>query len=241
MTSISDSKASQGIDIRLALDILSQRSGEEHAAHSATLDYCGNHASEEKRELGQVIDLNPQEESLAEEQENLKAQQEELNIEREKRRSELQTTVDSMSVREQLQAVLEAQQQRVQAYQQYNKGLDSVLRTRNLSLYPQICADATAHFAVVSDTLSCLHKSLARGKEHQDLAELVQNLQKHEKDKLNFTAALHLERIRESQGGEERVLSLMRQGILSLEQKIIACMEAVTEVLEEIQCALIDK
>jgi hypothetical protein len=244
MSSTSENMSSQGIDVQRALEILSQRSADDsthsHSEHQHTIG-CVHHASEATQSLGQQIDLNPQERSFYEEEASVKAQQRQLNEEREKRQAELHAKLEAMPVRELVQAVLEAQQQRVQTYRTYDTGLDAILGSRNLSTYPQICAEATAQFAVISDTISGIQTCLASTKKRQDLAKLIRDLQQQEKEKLSLSAALHLERIRESQGGEERVLALMRQGIQSLEQKIGACMEMVSEVIEELQSALIDE
>lgn len=227
-----------GIDIRQALEILSQRSTNDGSA-AETQGKCTcsiHHAPKVTQELGQILRLNPQDEQ--EELQDMAAQKFSLRVEREERRKALEAKLEEMSLHDLVQAVLEAQQQRVRIYQQYNSGLDYLLETKNLSNYPRICTDATAHFAVISDTINCIEAQLASTKKNRELASLVRNLQLHEKEKLNFSAALHLERIRESQERENRVLVLVRQGIQVLELKIAACMKAVNDIIEELQCSL---
>jgi hypothetical protein len=230
----------EGIDVRLALEILSQRSPEDHARGADGA--CSHKASEQHKALGQVIDLNPQEqEDINKRRELLEIEQNELAAEREKRLVEMKDKLLHMSVRELLLAVLEAQQQRVQTYHSYNSSLDAILCTRNLTTYPQLCAEATAQFAVVSSTILSIHSCLATNKTRRDLATLVHNLQQLEKEKLNLSAALHLERIRESQGAEKQILDLIQEGIQSLENKISTCEDGVNLAIEELQCALADE
>ncbi|GKY94213.1 hypothetical protein MPSEU_000387200 [Mayamaea pseudoterrestris] len=242
MSTEDGNQSSREIDVQLALEILSQRSGGDVAHHhGAAAAPCAHHAADETQALGQVIDLNPQEQSINEEKEDLETQQAVLDQERDRKRAELEAKLQNMTDKELVQAVLEAQQQRVQTYRSFNNGLDSILSsTGSLSRYPQVCAEATAQFAVVSDTINGIQTRLASIKKRQDLAKLVSSLQQQEKEKLNLTAALHLERIRESQGGDERDLALLAQGIQSLERKIGSGMEAVNEIIEELQCVLID-
>jgi hypothetical protein len=230
--------SSQGIDVRLALEILSLRSPENHD-HGDEADACRHHASSETQSLGQVINIAPSEDiSIQEETKDLIEQQNLLKEEREKRRSELRVKLESMSLDDLLQTVLEAQQQRVKAYHSFDTSLDSILSTRNLTNYPSVCAEATAHFAVVSDTVLSIHSCLLEKMKRPDLAQLVHNLQQHEKEKLSLTAALHLERIRESQGGEQRILALVKQEIQSLENRIRICCQEINDNIEEILCAL---
>lgn len=131
-----------------------------------------------------------------------------------------------------------------------NSGLVNVLATGNITHYPAVCAKATASFAVLSDTINTIRSVL--GKDATPLKKQIAALQKHEQQKLNFTAALHLEKIREkneSVGGQntdadetadDRVVKLLRKGVLSLEQQIQATVESINEVLDELRCLLME-
>jgi vacuolar-type H+-ATPase subunit I/STV1 len=88
-----------------------------------------------------------------------------------------------------------------------HSGLDQVLATGNMTSYPSLCADVTASFSVVSDTIKMAQSRLQQlqasydrtnAKEHQivEAVDLIAQLQSKEQIKLNLTAALHLERIR---------------------------------------------
>merc|ERR1712154_343713 len=88
-----------------------------------------------------------------------------------------------------------------------------------------------------------------------DILKWMQRLQNLEKEKLNLTAALHLEKIRErnevldldaynndhgtnggpSGGRDDRVLQFLRQGALELKAKLGDCVEQINEVLEELR------
>lgn len=81
--------------------------------------------------------------------------------------------------------------------------MENVLSTRNLTNYPAICAEATASFAVLSDTINIVHATLVQKGSYPELVGLVKQLQNQERSKLNYTAALHLERIRRQQQNQQ--------------------------------------
>jgi hypothetical protein len=117
-----------------------------------------------------------------------------------------------------------------------------------MSNYPSICAKATASFSVLSDTINVIQSVLVEVHKRKDLRKLLLKLQQHEKDKLNVTAALHLERIRErneqlqvDNGGDERVSRLLQEGVSSMKQRIATCVEGINEVLEELRYALAEE
>jgi cysteinyl-tRNA synthetase len=129
-------------------------------------------------------------------------------------------------------------------------GLEGVLRTGNLSEYPVICAEVTASFSVVSETINAVQKSLKKKHERTDLSAVISRLQAGEKEKLSLTAALHLEKIRaqaqacidkETLASDTRISSLLSQGISSLQQKILATIDGINESLEELTMALDDE
>jgi hypothetical protein len=170
--------------------------------------------------------------------------------ERTKRQAELVGKLQTMSVRELLRCVLESQQQRVATYKAYDIGLEQVLQTGNMSHYPAVVAEATASFAVLSDTIRAVVVVLEGDDEQQhhrrpDLSKLIERLQQDEQEKLNLTAALHLEKIRESGSrmattseGDERITGLLQQGVRSLQVEVGSCIERINETLEELRFAL---
>jgi hypothetical protein len=122
-----------------------------------------------------------------------------------------------------------------------------------MSNYPSICAKATASFSVLSDTINAIEGVLVEGHNRRDLQKLLRQLQQHEKEKLNVTAALHLERIRErnqklqvnnynnNNGGDERVSRLLQEGVTAMKERIATCVEGINEVLEELRYALAEE
>lgn len=121
------------------------------------------------------------------------------------------------------------------------------MKTANVTNYPALCAKATASFSVLSDTISTIQKILEDKHERKDLTGVIATLQGHEREKLNVTAALHLERIREQNqsiqttGGDERVMKLLKEGVSSMRQRIRTCVEAINEVLEELRYAVAEE
>ena len=111
------------------------------------------------------------------------------------------------------------------------RGLSTILASGNITTYPPLCAKVTASFSVLSDTINAVKSALEKVHGRKDIATVISQLQKSEGEKLNLTAALHLERLRlrneqldggEGDGGgsDDRTVGLLKDGIQSLEQKI---------------------
>lgn len=124
-----------------------------------------------------------------------------------------------------------------------DSGLDLVLQTGSMSEYPAVCARATASFAVLSDTITTIQSILLSRSQSKNLAQLIVKLQSQEREKLNLTAALHLERIRfESSANEpdDSIRNLLQEGMQSLQAKMSVCVEQINEILEEIRMEVMD-
>uniref|UniRef100_A0A7R9VM29 Uncharacterized protein n=1 Tax=Pseudictyota dubia TaxID=2749911 RepID=A0A7R9VM29_9STRA len=162
-----------------------------------------------------------------------------LDKRRKEREVDIRSKLEELSVRSLLGAVFEAQRERTMAYQEYDRGLDTVISTGNITNYPSVCARATASFSVLSDTINTIRAILAEKHGRKDLTKLIGKLQRHEKEKLNTTAALHLERIREKNevapDGDERIRQLLKGGVASLRAKVTELINEINEVLEELR------
>lgn len=139
------------------------------------------------------------------------------------------------------------------------RGLREVLRTGNITRYPALCAEVTANFAVLSDTIN---KVLNHTTTSQPIQQLLKQLQSHEREKLNLTAALHLEQLRRessleaavshqensnnsnngtTDSNDDRIRLLLESSISSLAQKIAVFVEDITQVLEELRYLALDE
>jgi hypothetical protein len=115
-----------GIDIRQALDILSSRTSHDHShEHGNEQAACHGSATDEARAMGQTIDLNapardPSTLPAASAQSMDEAKQE-LDEARKARGEEIRAHLQSMSIKDLLQAVMEAQRERVATYRVYDR------------------------------------------------------------------------------------------------------------------------
>jgi hypothetical protein len=274
-------QSAKGIDFHQALSILSQRSAgashhaHEHGDHNACPCQAPPAAATEAvQKMGQVIHLDGGGSGINDDADDTTASSNRTTGDKGTATSSSLTDSSgpssaasrslqpnpqfieafrSLSTLQLLQAVLSAQQDRVAAYRDYNKGLQAVLATNHVGYYPTVCTEATAKFAIVGDTIQAVHatlderngttttndKNVSLRKETQ---RLVRTLQQYEKQKLQYTAALHLEQIRLHQTSEDDHTSrkLLEDSTRTLHQKLTACISEINDVLEEIQCTLLD-
>jgi len=115
-----------------------------------------------------------------------------------------------------LQTLFQIQEQRVQTYAKFNSSLKSVLQTSNISVYIKSCAEITATFSVLSNSVMEIQKIFSERQscdnskkndnpsdfpkkareQNKSAAKWIRNLQNLERNGLNYTVALHLEQMR---------------------------------------------
>ncbi len=129
-----------------------------------------------------------------------------------------------------------------------HSGLSTILLSRDITDYPALCAKVTASFSVLSDTINAAKSSLLEQHKRKDISTVVEQLQKHECDKLNFTAALHLERLRLNNSelgvgndADERAAKLLKESIQTLKGKISLTVQSINESIDELRCIAVDE
>ena len=173
-----------------------------------------------------------------------------------------------------LKMVLTAQEDRVRTYRLYDEALRKVLLSNRLTDYPPACVAATAAFAVLSDTVAAVRDELStrienKTKNNDETVSLpststlssviksIGDLQASEREKLQLTAACHLEQIRANnlkqpnhdgdndndEGGDvdRRELSLLNNGIADLRSRIETCRSNINDIIEDLRCALVEQ
>ena len=288
-----DDKSKKGISIRDALAIMDARSesgGERHG--NSMMDGEGNAISDEQKNMGQTIDLlawtkmgKGQQQSFCPETDDfdgnnvdpsLKSQRlkdaeegkKKIDENRKQRDVEIKTRLQTLSVSELINALFEAQRERVVTYKEFDKyviprnkhnstffsvissysippfslftfrGLEQVLKTGNISNYPPLCAKITASFSVLSQSINMIGQILDENHKRKDLGKIIRQLQSLEKEKLNTTAALHLEQIREkneTMNQNQAISDLLQDGIKSLRMKLGNIIPNINDVLEELR------
>lgn len=117
-----------------------------------------------------------------------------------------------------------------------DRGLKIVLDTGNVSTYPKVCGQATAEFSVLSNAVRSIQKVI----QHKDCRRALVQLQEGEKNKLNLTAALHLELVRRQAEDDERIQPLLDESIRSLRSQITKSVESINESIDELRINLMD-
>jgi len=171
--------------------------------------------------------------------------------------------------------VLTAQEDRVRTYRLYDEALEKVLVSNRLTDYPPACVAATAAFAVLSNTVSAVRDELSdRGQRKNDplvetstspsVIKWIKDLQESERQKLQLTAAYHLEQIRannlkhpdtsdtsdkngntvensDDENVDVRELSLLNKSIADLRSRIETCRSDINSIIEDLRCALVEQ
>lgn len=232
----------RGINIQDAIAILAARSknGEEdHSKHDKAM--CDT-----LKTMGQQIDLFQSQQDVKLDATAIKMQEIFSEIKRTaiSREGELRKGLEGLNIEEQLASLYEVQRARVSTYRSFDRSLELILNTGNLSEYPLACSNATASFSILSNTVNIIKEILEKNFGRQDLRRLIEQLQHREKEKLNLTAALHLERIREnysSYSGDDHVGKFLSQGIIDLRKKLSSCIDEINEILDELKYATVEE
>ena len=269
---------SKGIDIREAFEILSSR-----ASKGGDKSININNINEDQKRMGQTINLidtqewtrlssNPNacdcsESTLQQDGVNTKITGNDSSSKTSEQDNPLIfQELSRQSTSELFATLFQLQQERVITFKKYDTGLDSVLRTGNLTEYPTLTSNVTATFSVISKSIkhiSEIFQSRVITTSNNDerrtflnsVTKLISELQAHEKEKLHLTAAIHLEKIRErnenaniteiendndqrkKEDGLYKISKLLQQSIQSLQSKIDDCVEKINDVLEELRYA----
>lgn len=288
--STNDNPRQDGIDIRKAMSILSSRPQNEHTHIDNNLKGMGqtiNLVDESSEESPPTSPSNPTSTYTSNTnttQTPNESEEDHGTDESEKTKSSDELLKDQLSKQtpsESLQTLFQLQKERVETYRKFNLGLDQVLSSGNLSNYTHFTAEITATFSVISksirhveqsfqsksnDTTTTITTSSSSSNDEgttktcKDISKWIRELQSKEREKLNLTAALHLEKIREKNEhmnlelndanshsntdgnsgstSTTSIANLLRQGVVSLEKKIGECIEGINEVMEELRyCA----
>mmetsp|Transcript_26674 Transcript_26674/g.55567 ORF Transcript_26674/g.55567 Transcript_26674/m.55567 type:complete len:268 (+) Transcript_26674:159-962(+) len=259
----SSSTSRNGIHIEDALSILSDRA----KGGGDNISSGSNSIPDELKAMGQQLDITGQMDfakincscSLKGETRESATEAPDNNLEddrhkamkeaRIKRTAEIQGKIDSMTISEALETIFQAQQERVATYKTFEKGLTTILKSGNMTNYPVLCAKITASFSVLSDTINAVKSSMINHRKRNDIGQIITQLQRHESEKLNLTAAWHLERLRlnnstsvvSSEKLDDKTVRLLRQGVASLEGKISRSAELINDTIDELRCIMAEE
>jgi len=136
----------------------------------------------------------------------------------------LRKGLEGLNIEEQLASLYEVQRARVSTYQSFDRSLEQILKTGNLSEYPVACSNATASFAILSSTVNIIKEILEKNFGRNDLRRLIEQLQQREKEKLNLTIG-----------------KFLNQGIIDLHNKLSSCIDEINEILDELKYATVEE
>lgn len=87
------------------------------------------------------------------------------------------------------------QSQRIQAYALYDSALDVLITEGRIAEYSSLCAEMTARFSVISNTIIAVERKLRKSQPSMTFADFIRKVQEFEKEKLTLVASSHMEKI----------------------------------------------
>jgi hypothetical protein len=100
-----------------------------------------------------------------------------------------------MAVLDLLALFSDLQSQRIQAYALYNSALEVLMTEGRIAEYSSLCAEMTARFSVISNTIIAVEGKLRKLQPSMTFADLIRKVQASEKEKLTLVASSHMEKI----------------------------------------------
>jgi len=104
--------------------------------------------------------------------------------------------LSSLSILELITLLLSLQQERVETYREYDNVLNVLLQENKLNEYPNLVAEITSIFTVISEKINSV-KNIIKEKGEEQLYKHILNIQAYEKEKLVLIASKHLDKIQQ--------------------------------------------
>ncbi len=104
--------------------------------------------------------------------------------------------LSSLSILELITLLLSLQQERVETYREYDNVLNVLLQENKLNEYPNLVAEITSIFTVISDKINSI-KNIIKEKGEEQLYKHILKIQAYEKEKLVLIASKHLDKIQQ--------------------------------------------
>ena len=146
--------------------------------------------------------------------------------------NEADVEVGDLPVLDLLQLFSHLQAQRIQAYQLFDSALDVLITDARIAEYSSLCAEMTARFSVISNTIIAIEGKL-RKSHATNFADLIRKVQESEKEKLTLVASAHMEKIAiaypalKSHMGIELQTEYIKERIEGVERQISDHIEAI--------------
>mmetsp|Transcript_21517 Transcript_21517/g.31256 ORF Transcript_21517/g.31256 Transcript_21517/m.31256 type:complete len:196 (+) Transcript_21517:63-650(+) len=138
-------------------------------------------------------------------------------------------------------AFLQMQGERVQVYTEFDTALQVLLSENRISEYTLLCAEVTARFKAISNTIISIQRVL-ENRSMESLARCIADVQRCESQKLVLVAAKHLDLIRDHNPAlaDHIGVPMTQADSTYATGKILECESRVRSLIEDIQCEKCD-
>ena len=222
----------------------------DHKEHHHHPPPASSSSSSSPTPLGQVIDLLPPPPPPSTDDQDTTTTPAHTHTQASESIARLQAGLKDMDLPALLRAFQSAQEERAHTYTHFDDGLAAILKTGKINEYDALCAETTANFAALSNLVNAVEQCVVAAPHGKvGLGKLLRQVQGEEKEKLALTAALHLEKVRlittssdgssnDGNEGENKSVTLLREGVKRLEGKINEVKARINELLEEVRYEL---
>lgn len=132
------------------------------------------------------------------------------------------------------------QEMRINTYHYFNNALDGIIQYNIPDRYPPMCADVTKRFVSISMQINCI-RDILQDRQLTEFSHNITLIQGHEKDKLMYVAAQHLDQLQDAVSELSSITGgKTNNQVVYLRNKIKETEVLISDCLEDIMCSLTD-
>lgn len=132
------------------------------------------------------------------------------------------------------------QEMRINTYHYFNNALEEIIQYNIPDRYPPMCADVTKRFVSISMQINCI-RDVLQDRRLTEFSHNITLIQGHEKDKLMYVAAQHLDQLQDAVSELSSITGgKTNNQVAYLRNKIKETEVLISDYMEDINCSLTD-
>lgn len=132
------------------------------------------------------------------------------------------------------------QEMRINTYHYFNNALDGIIKYNIPDRYPSMVADVTKRFVSISMQINYI-RDVVQDRQLTEFSHNITLIQGHEKDKLMYVAAQHLDQLQDAVSELSSITGgKTNNQVMYLRNKIKETEVLISDCMEDIMCSLTD-